>query len=172
MQLEIQLFGGRGASASSESRKRGTGSGFLGEEKGGANVKGISGNIRLFAGDKVTRQSDGKEFNVSSAKGSKIELYSGDETIKTSSFIGYQFKERGTVGNRILAKQRVNVLKNAQGRTTMNGRSVAMYDKVPRGFRKLEGATTAPKGYSWYANKKSRFGDEYINILVKDKKRK
>ena len=33
MKLDIQLFGGRGASSSEGSRSRGTGSGFLGQEK-------------------------------------------------------------------------------------------------------------------------------------------
>lgn len=167
MKLNIQRFGGRGATSGGSS----TGGSFLGEEKGGAKVEGVRGNIRLFAGDKVTRQSDGKEFGVISAKGNKIELYSGDETIKPSSFAGYQFKERGGIGNRILAKQRTNVLRNADSRTQINGRSVAVYNKAPKGFIKIEGTTTAPKGYTWYNNGKSRFGDEYINILVKNGRR-
>ena len=41
-------------------------------------------------------------------------------------------------------------------------------DTVPEGFIKTEGATTAPKGYTWYNNGKSRFGGEYENVLVKD----
>ena len=41
-------------------------------------------------------------------------------------------------------------------------------DSVPEGFIKTEGATTAPKGYTWYNNGKSRFGGEYENVLVKD----
>ena len=41
-------------------------------------------------------------------------------------------------------------------------------DTVPEGFIKTEGATTAPKGYTWYNNGKSRFGGEYQNVLVKD----
>ena len=45
---------------------------------------------------------------------------------------------------------------------------VAVYNKAPRGFAKINNATTAPKGYSWYSNNKSLFGDERINILVKN----
>ena len=41
-------------------------------------------------------------------------------------------------------------------------------DTIPEGFIKTEGATTAPKGYTWYNNGKSRFGGEYENVLVKD----
>ena len=170
LKLDIQKFGGRGAT-SGGTRSRGTGSGFLGEEKGGAILKNITGGeVRWFAGDIVTRQSDGKEFKITEAKGNKIELYSGDETIHTSEAIGYQFKERGNIGQRILAKQRTNVLRGADDRTNINGKSVAMYNKAPKGFIKTSGATTAPKGYEWYSNNKSLFGDERINILVKKKK--
>lgn len=41
-------------------------------------------------------------------------------------------------------------------------------DTVPEGWIKTEGATAAPKGYTWYNNGKSRFGGEYQNVLVKD----
>ncbi len=46
-------------------------------------------------------------------------------------------------------------------------RGVEIKDSVPKGYVKLEGATTAPKGYEWYSNGKSRFGGEYKNALVK-----
>lgn len=46
-------------------------------------------------------------------------------------------------------------------------RGVEIKDSVPEGYVKLEGATTAPKGYEWYSNGKSRFGGEYKNALVK-----
>lgn len=40
---------------------------------------------------------------------------------------------------------------------------------IPKGWKKLEGAITAPKGYSWYWNGKSRFSGEFECALVKDK---
>lgn len=40
---------------------------------------------------------------------------------------------------------------------------------IPDGWKKIEGATTAPKGYSWYCNGKSLFSGEYESALVKDK---
>ena len=46
-------------------------------------------------------------------------------------------------------------------------KGVEIKDSVPEGYVKLEGATTAPKGYEWYSNGKSRFGGEYKNALVK-----
>ena len=49
-----------------------------------------------------------------------------------------------------------------------NGTKV--YSSVPKGYIKIEGATTAPKGLEWYSNGKSRFGGEYKNALVKIKK--
>ena len=41
------------------------------------------------------------------------------------------------------------------------------YKSVPKGFTKLKGATTAPRGYEWYSNKKSRFTKGYKSVLVK-----
>ena len=46
-------------------------------------------------------------------------------------------------------------------------KGVEVRDTVPEGWQKLEGATTAPNGYEWYNNGKSRFGGEYKNALVK-----
>lgn len=165
MKLDIQLFGGRGAS--SGSGKRGVGSGFLGEQKGGF---GGSDGTRFFAGDTVTK--NGKEYRVTDTRGGKMELYSGDKTLKINNTSGITLKERGTVGLSLLAKERVTVVRGADSRMQINGRNVAVYNKTPKGFSKTSGATTAPKGYSWYSNNKSLFGDERISILVKNKKRK
>lgn len=41
-------------------------------------------------------------------------------------------------------------------------------DHIPPGWKKVKGAETAPKGYSWYTNGKSRFGGEYECALVKE----
>ena len=41
-------------------------------------------------------------------------------------------------------------------------------DKAPKGWKPTEGALTAPKGYTWYSNGKSRFSGERQQILVKD----
>lgn len=42
-------------------------------------------------------------------------------------------------------------------------------EDVPEGYTKLEGASTAPLGYTWYTNGKSLLNGERKNILVKDK---
>ena len=41
-------------------------------------------------------------------------------------------------------------------------------DRLPKGWRYLYGATTAPLGYRWACNNKSRFGGEYRHALVKE----
>lgn len=51
-------------------------------------------------------------------------------------------------------------------------RDVKILDEKPEGWIKNEGATTAPSGYSWYSNGKSRFGGEYENALVNEEKSK
>ena len=166
MKLNIQLFGGRGASSSEGSRKRGTGSGFLGEEKGGF----LSNGTRYFAGDKVVKS--GKEYTVIeiSKTGKSMEIYNGDETIKVFNDNKIALKERGQAGQSLLARQRVNVARGADSGVKMNGRVVPVYNEAPKGFVKTNGATTAPKGYEWYSNNKNLFGDERINILVRKRK--
>ncbi len=50
-----------------------------------------------------------------------------------------------------------------------------IYKRIPKGWKVLKGATTAPNGYVWIWNGKSRFLGEYRAGLVpievvKDKK--
>jgi len=42
--------------------------------------------------------------------------------------------------------------------------------KVPKGWRKTKGATTAPMGFAWYSNGKSRFSGERKIALIKTKR--
>ena len=66
---------------------------------------------------------------------------------------------------------------SAKGSLQKNELSVAYHkDKghikegnPPKGWTKVEGATTAPNGYSWYSNNKSMFGGERESYLYKDK---
>lgn len=46
-------------------------------------------------------------------------------------------------------------------------KNVKVYDYVPKGYKKIEGAATQPIGYEWYSNNKSRFSGEYESCLVK-----
>ena len=41
-------------------------------------------------------------------------------------------------------------------------------DRLSKGWRYLDGATTAPLGYRWACNGRSRFGGEYRSALVKE----
>ena len=59
-------------------------------------------------------------------------------------------------------------------RTTVTMKSgkekeIEYVEEVPEGYTKLEGASTAPLGYTWYTNGKSLLNGERKNILVKDK---
>lgn len=40
---------------------------------------------------------------------------------------------------------------------------------VPKGYIKTIGATTAPRGYAWYNNGKSRFSGKRKIVLVKSR---
>lgn len=44
--------------------------------------------------------------------------------------------------------------------------------RPPKGWSKVEGALTAPNGYSWYSNGKSMFGGERESYLYKDEETK
>lgn len=46
--------------------------------------------------------------------------------------------------------------------------AVKVLDQIPEGWKKIEGAVTAPAGYSWYSNGKSRFSGEREQALVKE----
>jgi len=47
---------------------------------------------------------------------------------------------------------------------------VRKLNKKPKGWVKTRGATTAPKGYYWVSNGKSRFSGKRKIALVKKKK--
>lgn len=41
-------------------------------------------------------------------------------------------------------------------------------DRLPDGWRYLDGASTAPVGYRWACNNRSRFGGEYRSALIRE----
>jgi hypothetical protein len=46
---------------------------------------------------------------------------------------------------------------------------VPRYDKMPMGWKEVQGATTAPNGYVWIWNRKSIFSKEFRHALLKVK---
>lgn len=46
-------------------------------------------------------------------------------------------------------------------------RTVKILGEMPKGWQILEGASTAPAGYVWISNGKSRFSGEYEHALLK-----
>ena len=49
------------------------------------------------------------------------------------------------------------------------GHGARYLDQAPEGWKKIEGALTAPQGYEWWTNGASRFSNEYQSALVKVK---
>jgi len=43
-------------------------------------------------------------------------------------------------------------------------------NKAPKGWRKTQGALTAPIGYEWYNNSKSAISGKRKSVLVKEKR--
>lgn len=67
-------------------------------------------------------------------------------------------------------KKKINISKGKYTVDYFKSRGTEVRNSVPKGYIKLEGATTAPRGFEWYFNGKSRFGGEYKSVLVKKKK--
>lgn len=57
------------------------------------------------------------------------------------------------------------MIKNSQGQ------DVKRLNSVPSGWSEIKNAMTAPKGYTWYSNGKSRFSGEREIALVKDRRK-
>lgn len=44
---------------------------------------------------------------------------------------------------------------------------VKVYKKIPKGWKEIKGATTAPAGYKWIDNGERLFGGNYKSAFVK-----
>ena len=44
--------------------------------------------------------------------------------------------------------------------------------KAPKGFTKVKGVTTNPRGFELFSNNKSRFGGQRKSVLIKIKRKK
>lgn len=51
----------------------------------------------------------------------------------------------------------------------MGESQVQYFDEIPQGWKQIVGAMTAPVGYEWISNGKSRFSADYRKALVKEK---
>ena len=62
-------------------------------------------------------------------------------------------------------------MQNLFGETMKNvqGQEVPVMKTVPEGWREIKGAMTAPKGYAWISNGKSRFSKGYQAALVPER---
>ncbi len=54
----------------------------------------------------------------------------------------------------------------------MGESQVQYFDEIPFGWMPIKGATTAPVGYEWISNGKSRFSADYRIALVKETQKK
>lgn len=58
---------------------------------------------------------------------------------------------------------------DSKGRPTYVG--IEVWDEIPsykKGWKPIKGATTAPKGYIWVSNNKSRFDPERKKVLLRE----
>lgn len=151
MKLDIQLFGGRGASSMSTKAKdnvipRNFTKGYaIAKTDSNAGVKG----------DRYEITKDEQGFHAKN-------LRTG-ESFST-------FREHLRNGNYYEFETNNSSTSKANGSLeSFRARGVEIKDSVPKGYRKVQNATTAPKGYEWYSNNKDMFGGEYKHVLVKTK---
>ena len=154
MRFDIQMFGGRGASS-------GTSNNAIASLKNGAIIT-VGGK---------------KNYTPTSFKYEDGEVYYKNRQISGSIWAKHPQDLEGISKHFDRMKKEGFTLKEegSKGKYTIayhKARGTEVLNSVPKGYVKLEGATTAPNGYSWYSNGKSRFGGEYKSVLVKDKKRR
>lgn len=55
----------------------------------------------------------------------------------------------------------------------INGKDYPVINgELPKGWTRIEGSLTAPKGYTWVSNNKSRFSSKRKSAIIKDDKLK
>ena len=79
------------------------------------------------------------------------------------------FKQSDTKDKQSDSKGDLDIKKTTVKMKSGKTKEIEYVDSVPEGYKKLEGAMTAPLGYTWYHNGKSIIGKERKTILVKDK---
>lgn len=55
------------------------------------------------------------------------------------------------------------------GKLLLEDESIAKYASLPDGWRYVEGALTAPNGWRWASNGKSKFSGGYQHALIRDR---
>lgn len=51
---------------------------------------------------------------------------------------------------------------------SMIARGIKVYNSIPQGWTKIDGATTQPQGYQWINNGLSRWDKNYMSALCKE----
>lgn len=98
--------------------------------------------------------------------GQKYIMYIDDESHSTvlgkAEIVDESDKQSDSKGDLDIKKTTVKMKSGKE-------KEIEYVDNVPEGYKKLEGAMTAPLGYTWYHNGKSIIDKERKTILVKDK---
>ena len=104
---------------------------------------------------------DGLDPNGKSIKLTKNEF-------KKRYLKGSEYKSKKDLEN-LLGKRNQNLDSNVSKKKASE---IKEYSKMPKGWRELIGAKTAPRGYKWISNGKSFFDKDYKQGLLKLKENK
>lgn len=174
-------MGGRGASAGSGKGKAILSAtrvanravdAFL-DENGGMTSDGEINGVYEEAFIREAKRLGANDLQINNAlnanlRTTDIDYIKGNERLATSVTRGAKKEALDNINARIakLPKDASEARRNKliQQRKLLENNNV--YRTMPKGWSVTEGATTAPKGYTWVDNGKSRFGKERKTALV------
>jgi hypothetical protein len=138
----------------------------------------VAENISKIAPKTVEKQQKEKEVKTKTIEEQISSLETKIKRVGKDTVLGKKYQRQiEELKNNTTVQQKQNVanveqeLQTKSGTYTMkNGisKNFEYVEEVPQGYKVLDGATTAPLGYTWYTNGKSLINGRK-NILVKDK---
>ena len=164
--INIQRFGGRGASSSLEKQINEALSVRTNLQNKIYDIDWVNDDTKVVFYDKSGYEE------LKSTKISKINAPSNNEFLNMRSDSISAYKDDNEIKIYTKTESKKSSTGGKYNLDYWKKRGIEIKNSVPKGWIKLEGSTTAPNGYSWYSNGKSRFGGEYKHMLVKDKKKK
>lgn len=116
----------------------------------------------------VLKKSSGKEFKETD-KMSFVADLEEEQDFNDPSEAAYNKAEEKDFSNKVQSKSELEIKKTPYTYKNGSTKEIEYVDEAPKGWRKIEEATTNPNGYSLYTNGESLFNGKRETVLVKDK---
>lgn len=122
----------------------------------------IYGDVKISDFDKAKEQFNKKYKEA-------FDKLESNRFVSFEDFAKRENKQSDTKDKESDSKGNLDIKKTTVKMKSGKEKEIEYVDSVPEGYKKLEGAMTAPLGYTWYHNGKSIIDKERKTILVKDK---